>query len=146
MLEYLGASSSQVNVCPNYHNTFIGGRGLTANPQKIKVLLIGCLNSPAITNLLLLRPGQVRDVKAGLMLIHKIISNVRSLWNSQVAAVVHPADYVLTDYLWDYTVYYVNGWPRVNQGQLPCVGTIVVFNIEDATFAAANSNFLPHCG
>jgi hypothetical protein len=145
LLEYLGASSSQVNVCPHYQNTFIGGSGLTSNPNKIKILLIGCVNSSAITNLLLLRLGQVRDIKGGFQLIHKIISNARALWGGQIAAVVHPADYVIEDYLWDYTVYYINGWPRVNQGQLPCVGTIVVFNMENATVAAANSNFLPHC-
>lgn len=145
VIEYLGASASQAYVCPNYRDTFIGGSGLTSNRFKIKVLLVGCVNSQALANLLLLRPGAVKDIAAGLKLIKAIFSNARAL-SGEFVKVVHPADYVRTDYIWDYTVYYTNGWPRVNQGRLPCVGTVVVFNMEAATFAAVNSNFLPHCG
>jgi len=37
---------------------------------------------------------------------------------------------------------FTNGWPRVNQGDLPCVGLIFVANLEDGGFAATNADFL----
>jgi hypothetical protein len=38
-----------------------------------------------------------------------------------------------------------NGWPRVNQGRLPCTGVVVTFNLETGAYHAVNSNILPSC-
>lgn len=144
VLEWVQASASGAYTCPMYPNTFIGGQGFSTRPEKMLVLLIGCVDSQLLRNLMGF--GPVEDIAAAIRLIGSIRSVVASLGRDQGITADATPDYVITDYLYEYQIYFNNGWPRVNQGRLPCVGTIILFNYETGRFAATNSNFLPHCG
>ena len=37
------------------------------------------------------------------------------------------------------------GWPKVNQGRLPCVGVFIAFNMETGSFHSTNANMVPAC-
>lgn len=142
---YRGAASLSF-ICPNYSPSSIGGTGFGRNPKMIRVDLIGCLDSQAIRNLLTLRTP--KDLFGRIRWAFKIISLTRAEVRNTtrtVAAFAFP-DFIGEDPLFeDDLLYFGNGWPRVNQGRLPCVGIIIVLNLETGGLAAQNVNFLASC-
>jgi hypothetical protein len=145
-MDYCLASSSFAWVCPNYRPTRIGGSGFGTDAGAIKVALVGCVNSNAIRNLMTL--SRPTNIAAGIRLFNKVVSLANSLQqDGGVAAVVVP-DYIASDEigLANDMLYFGNGWPRVNQGRLPCVGIVIVMNFQTGGITALNLNFLGQCG
>ncbi|MBC7957406.1 MAG: hypothetical protein H7Y33_16250 [Cytophagales bacterium] len=139
------ASSSVAFVCPNYRPSIVTGSGFGRNAGAIKVALVGCVGGDLIRNLMTLR--QPRDIAAGIRLINKVVSITNSLQQEGgVGAVVMP-DFIDEDELFGGDrLYFANGWPRVNQGRLPCVGIVIVMNQTSGGVSALNLNFLGQCG
>ncbi len=139
------ASSSVAYVCPNYRPSRVTGSGFGRDAAVVKVALVGCIGGDLIRNLMTLR--QPRDIAAGIRLINKVVSITNSLQQEGgVGAVVTP-DYISEDELFGGdSLYFGNGWPRVNQGRLPCVGIVIVMNQATGGIAALNLNFLGQCG
>jgi len=139
------ASSSVAYVCPNYRPSIVTGSGFGRNAGAVKVALVGCIGGDLIRNLMTLR--QPRDIAAGIRLINKVVSITNSLQqDGGVGAVVTP-DFIDEDELFGGDrLYFANGWPRVNQGRLPCVGIVIVMNQTTGGIAALNLNFLGQCG
>lgn len=139
------ASSSVAYVCPNYRPSIVTGSGFGRNAAAVKVALVGCVGGDLIRNLMTLR--QPRDIAAGIRLINKVVSITNSLQQQGgVGAVVTP-DFIDEDELFGGDrLYFANGWPRVNQGRLPCVGIVIVMNQTSGGISALNLNFLGQCG
>ncbi|MBL0726227.1 hypothetical protein [Piscinibacter sp. HJYY11] len=139
------ASSSVAFVCPNYRPSIITGSGFGRDASAVRVALVGCIGGDLIRNLVTLR--QPRDIAAGIRLINKVISITNSLQQEGgVGAVVRP-DFIDEDELFGGDrLYFANGWPRVNQGRLPCVGIVIVTNTANGGISALNLNFLGQCG
>lgn len=139
------ASSSVAYVCPNYRPSIVTGSGFGRNAAAVKVALVGCVGGDLIRNLMTLR--QPRDIAAGIRLINKVVSITNSLQQEGgVGAVVTP-DFIDEDELFGGDrLYFGNGWPRVNQGRLPCVGIVIVMNQASGGVSALNLNFLGQCG
>lgn len=139
------ASSSVAYVCPNYRPSIITGSGFGRDASAVRVALVGCIGGDLIRNLMTLR--QPRDIAAGIRLINKVISITNSLQQQGgVGAVVRP-DFIDEDELFGGDrLYFANGWPRVNQGRLPCVGIVIVTNTANGGVSALNLNFLGQCG
>lgn len=139
------ASSSVAYVCPNYRPSIVTGSGFGRNAGAVKVALVGCVGGDLIRNLMTLR--QPRDIAAGIRLINKVVSITNSLQQEGgVGAVVTP-DFIDEDELFGGDrLYFANGWPRVNQGRLPCVGIVIVMNQTTGGISALNLNFLGQCG
>jgi hypothetical protein len=139
------ASSSVAYVCPNYRPSIVTGSGFGRNAGAVKVALVGCIGGDLIRNLMTLR--QPRDIAAGIRLINKVVSITNSLQQQGgVGAVVTP-DFIDEDELFGGDrLYFANGWPRVNQGRLPCVGIVIVMNQTSGGISALNLNFLGQCG
>lgn len=145
-LDYCLASSSLTTVCPNYMPTRVGGSGFGRDAGAMKVALVGCIGGDLIRNLMTLR--NPTNIAAGIRLINKVISISNSLQQQGgVGAVVAP-NLILDDDLGlsSDVLYFTNGWPRVNQGRLPCVGIVIVMNTRTGGLAAVNLNFLGRCG
>ena len=139
------ASSSVAYVCPNYRPSIITGSGFGRDASAVRVTLVGCVGGDLIRNLMTLR--QPRDIAAGIRLINKVISIGNSLaQEGGVGAVLRP-DFIDEDELFGGDrLYFANGWPRVNQGRLPCVGIVIVTNTGNGGVSALNLNFLGQCG
>lgn len=145
-LDYCLASSSFAFVCPNYMPTRIGGSGFGRDAAAIKVAVVGCVNSELLRNVATLR--QPTSLAAGIRLINKVVSIARALHQQGgVAAVVVP-DSIRDDDLGlgSDILYFGSGWPRVNQGRLPCVGVVIVMNTATGALAAVNLDMLGVCG
>lgn len=144
-IDYILGSSSLAFVCPNYAPSTIGGSGFGVNPNVIKVALIGCFNSEAIRNLLTL--SRPKDLAAAIRLANKLISLAEAAARNSGVAAVEVPDFIDEDFLLGgERLNFLAGWPRVNQGRLPCVGVVIVLNLETGSIAAQNSNFLSRCG
>lgn len=139
------ASSSVAYVCPNYRPSIVTGSGFGRDASAVRVTLIGCVGGDLIRNLMTLR--QPRDIAAGIRLINKVVSIGNSLQQEGgVGAVLRP-DFIDEDDLFGGDrLYFANGWPRVNQGRLPCVGIVIVTNTGNGGVSALNLNFLGQCG
>jgi hypothetical protein len=132
-------------VCPNYSPSTIGGTGFGRNPSVIKVGVIGCFDSQAIRNLATL--SKPKNLAAGIRLVNKLISLSQAAARNQSVAAVAVPDFIDEDFIFGGDLlYFANGWPRVNQGRLPCVGLVIVINLETGSFGAANVNMLASCG
>ena len=145
-IDYCLASSSFAFVCPDYMPTRIGGSGFGRDVAAIKVAVVGCLPGNLIRNLATLSVPS--NIAAAIRLINKVVSITNSLrQEGGVAAVVVP-DFIAEDDfgLGSDMLYFGSGWPRVNQGRLPCVGIVIVMNTQSGGLAAVNLNFLPRCG
>lgn len=145
-IDYCQGSASLSFICPNYSPSTIGGWGFGFDPAAIRVVLIGCVNSSAIANLMTL--SVPNSIAAAINLMNTIVSTAQDLaTNGSVAAVVVP-DSIQEDWFNPdgYMLYFGNGFPRVNQGRLPCVGTVIVMNMQAGGMAAVNANFLASCG
>lgn len=145
-LDYCLASSSLAYVCPNYMPTRIGGSGFGRDASAMKVALVGCVGGDLLRNLMTLR--YPTNLAAGIRLINKVISISNSLQQQGgVGAVVVP-DYIADDDmgLSNDMLYFSKGWPRVNQGRLPCVGIVIVMNTRTGGLVAVNLDFLGQCG
>ena len=145
-IDYCLASSSFAFVCPDYMPTRIGGSGFGRDVAAIKVAVVGCLPGNLLRNLATLSVPS--NIAAAIRLINKVVSITNSLrQEGGVAAVVVP-DFIAEDDfgLGSDMLYFGSGWPRVNQGRLPCVGIVIVMNTQSGGLAAVNLNFLPRCG
>jgi hypothetical protein len=144
-IDYCQGSASLSFVCPNYSPSTIGGTGFGRNPSVIKVGVIGCFDSQAIRNLATL--SKPKNLAAGIRLVNKLISLTQAAARNQSVAAVEVPDSIDEDFIFGGDLlYFDNGWPRVNQGRLPCVGLVIVINLETGSFGAANVNMLGSCG
>jgi hypothetical protein len=145
-IDWVQASASVSFVCPNYSQTFVDGTGFDASAAQMKVATLGCIDSQLLRNLGTL--SKPKDLAGAIRLLNKVVSISKALARDQGVAAVNVPDLVclgcgLFD---DDHMEFHSGWPRVNQGRLPCVGVIIVFNMNTGSFAATNSDFLGSCG
>jgi hypothetical protein len=144
-IDTVQASASLSFVCPNYPGTLVEGLDYSLNPTSMKTAVIGCVNAAAIASLVTLSPA--KDLAAAIRLIHDVIELTEQLPEAfNIAAVLVPD--VVQPGLFDDTeldLVFTNGWPRVNQSDIPCVGLIFVANLEDGGFRATNADFLGVC-
>ena len=146
VLDYCLASASFAFVCPNYMPSRIGGSGFGRDASKVSVALIGCVNAKELRDLVTLKAP--KDLAAGLRFIGKIKGLLESLTRPGGFAALVTPDFIAEDDLGlgSDMLYFANGWPRVNQGRLFCVGVVIVMNAATGGVAAVNINFLPQCG
>ena len=145
-IDYCLASSSFEFVCPNYIPTRLGGFGFGRDASAMRVALIGCVNANQLRNILTLSVPS--NIAAGIRLANKIVSITNSLnQEGGVAAVVTPDDIRDDEFgLSTDMMFFGSGFPRVNQGRLPCVGIVIVMNVKAGGLASVNLNFLGQCG
>ncbi len=146
-IDYCLASSSLVFVCPNYIPSRIGGFGFGRDPGAIQVILVGCVDANLLKNLLRLR--QPNDLGAGIRLGFSLLSIGRSLIRPQGPVAIVTPDSIRDDEIFGDSqdmLYFANGFPRVNQGRLPCVGVVIVINNREGGVASVVLNFLGQCG
>jgi hypothetical protein len=144
-IDWVQASASVAFVCPNYSQTFVDGFGFDASAAQMKVATLGCIDSQLLRNLGTL--SKPKDLAGAIRLLNKVVSISKALARDQGAAVNVPDLVCLGCGLFDDDhMEFHSGWPRVNQGRLPCVGVIIVFNMNTGSFAATNSDFLGSCG
>jgi hypothetical protein len=141
-------SASLSFVCNNYPNSFIEGTGFDPDPANDPTLVIGCVNSAALANLITLKPP--KDFAAGIRLFGKVKSLVQGLPNAlNIFAVDTPtefdpgAGFVFS--CGDDVILFANGFDKVNQSPIPCVGVIWPFNLTDGSFGALNVDLLGNC-
>ena len=145
-IDYCLASASFAFVCPDYMPTRIGGSGFGRDVAAIKVAVVGCLPGNLIRNLATFSVPS--DIAGAINLINRVVSITNSLrQEGGVAAVVYP-DFIAEDDLGlgGDMLYFGSGWPRVNQGRLPCVGVVIVMNTQTGGLSAVNLNVLGQCG
>lgn len=142
-VDFVSAGGQFSFACPNWQNTYVEGTGFSPVLEKNSVAVIGCLNSQLVRNLVTLKAA--KDLAAEIRLFFKIKSIAEAMGRDQsIAANAEPDQ--LRDGLLDGTdMVFSPGWPRVNQGRLPCVGIVIVFNFESGAFQAVNVNMLPSC-
>jgi hypothetical protein len=139
------AGGSQFSfICPRYPNSYVEGRGFSSNLEDNSVAVIGCLNSNALRTMLTMSP--VKDMAAAIRLMFDIKSLADAFsGDAGIAANAEP-DFLRDGFFSGGTqIVFRQGWPRVNQGRIPCVGVIIAFNLESGSFHSANANMLPAC-
>ncbi len=145
-IDYCQGSASMSFICPNYSPSTIGGSGFGADPSAVQVILVGCVNSTALANALTL--SMPKNIAQAITLMNTVVSTVQDLATNKgvLTAVVKP-DSIEEDWFGgDRMLYFDNGFPRINAGRLPCVGTVIVMNPKAGGMGAANANFLASCG
>lgn len=146
-IDYCLASSSLVFVCPNYIPSRIGGYGFGRDPGAIGVILVGCVDAALLKNLLTLR--KPNDIAAGIRLLSKVNSVANSTSRDQGSVAFVTPDSIRDDEIFGDSqdmLYFAGGFPRVNQGRLPCVGVVIVQNTRLGGIASVALNFLAQCG
>ncbi len=146
-IDYCLASSSLVFVCPNYIPTRIGGYGFGRDAGAIQVILVGCVDAGLLKSLLTLKAPN--DAAAGIRFGFKLRSIAKSLSRGGGSVAVVTPDSIRDDEIFGDSqdmLYFASGWPRVNQGSLPCVGVVVVMNTTLGGVTSVNLNFLGVCG
>jgi hypothetical protein len=139
------AGGSQFSfICPRYPNSYVEGRGFSSNLEDNSVAVIGCLNSNALRTMLTMSP--VKDMAAAIRLMFDIKSLADAFsGDAGIAANAEP-DFLRDGFFSGGTqMVFRQGWPKVNQGRIPCVGVIIAFNLESGSFHSANANMLPAC-
>jgi hypothetical protein len=147
-IDLVAMSASLSFSCPNYPQTFIQGQDYDLTPSNNKAALIGCIDSQGIRNIATL--SVPKDIAGAIRLINKVFSIAKAFARDQSVADVEIPDQVIPDAgLLDETdseMDFFNGFQRVNQGRLPCVGLLIVANIADGSYAATNPPaLLPSC-
>ena len=144
LIDFIQASSSLSFACPNYSPTTVDGTDFSQDPSRMKVALLGCINSSLIASLATLKVP--KDLAAAIRLIGKITGIVKDLGRNEGPAALAIPDVVQPGIFDpDLELVFNNGWPRVNQGSIPCVGLVIVFNLDDGSFAATNIDVLGVC-
>ena len=130
-------------ICPRVPNTYVEASGLSSELTSNSVAVIGCINSYALRNLLTLKPS--KDLAGSIRLFSKIKALTQAAGEDQsIASVEHP-DYLREGLFGGSQMVFISGWPKVNQGRIPCVGVVIAFNLESGAFHAVNANVLPQC-
>ena len=136
-------------VCPNYPASFVEGSGFSPTVPQNKVLSIGCVDSATLATLLTLSPP--KGIAGAINLINSIISAAQALPDAfnvvslDTATALDPgAGFFFS--CGDDVLEYGNGFGKVNQSPIPCVGISIPMNQQDGTFAAQNLEFLGSCG
>jgi len=160
-IDVVQGAASLSFICPNYPSSLIEGAGYSSDPTQMKVALIGCLDASYFTNLVTLRscPNLINsinennggDVAACIRLGWKIFSIAKSIYQAAKgegpAAVATPDSVQMGVYdSNELDLIFTNGWPSVNQGPIPCLGTIFLQNLSNGSFVATNVDFLGSCG
>jgi hypothetical protein len=107
--------------------------------------VFGCINSYALRNLLTLKAPAYKDYAAAMRLISKILSLNEAAGRDQSIATVEFPDFLQPGLFEGTQMVFQDGWKRVNQGRLPCVGIVIVINLEAGEFRAVNMNMLAEC-
>jgi hypothetical protein len=144
-IDYCQGSASFSFVCPNYSPSTIGGFGFGRDPSVIRVALVGCVPGDLLAGLLTLSAPS--GIAASINFANSLLSGVQGIANlGPIAAIVTP-DYIDDDWFGGSDMlYFGGGFPRVNQGRLPCVGAVIVINKSTGGVRAVNVNFLGSCG
>lgn len=144
-IEFLQGSSSQSFVCPSYSATSVTGFGCNSIPTGNMIFLIGCVDPAALKEAFNFKPGKglkgkFNWLKSKKEAIEKLTQSFAMLTPDSVMPGIfsdsEPGELELD---------FFNGWPPVNQSQLPCVGTVVLVNQETGDFTAVNANMLGQC-
>jgi hypothetical protein len=141
-------SASLSFVCNNYPGSFIEGLGFSPNVGQDKALSIGCVDSATLATLLTLSPP--KGIAGAINLINSIISAAQALPNAfnvvalDTATALDPGAGLVFS-CGDDVLEFGNGFSKVNQSPIPCVGIIIPMNQQDGTFAALNVDFLGNC-
>lgn len=141
-IEYVHSGSDFSFACPNFPDTYVEGDGFNPRPKSNFVTLIGCINSAALRDLLSLKRGV--DPKSASKLFNDLKKIVQALGLDKFAAEVQP-DQMRPGYFGGSQMVFTSGWPQVNQGRLPCVGDVIVFNKETGGYQSVNLNILASC-
>ena len=142
-IDYVVAGGQLSFACPRWQNTYVEGTGFSTDIANNDVAVIGCINSYALRNLLTLKPA--KDLAAAIRLFNKIKSLAEAAGRDQSIAAIEQPDFMREGLFGGSQMVFQLGWPRVNQGRLPCVGIVIAFNIETGEFRAVNVNMLPEC-
>ena len=142
-IDFVAAGGQFSFACPSWQNTYIEGSGFSADVSKNVVAVIGCINSYALRNLLTLK--KPKDLAAAIRVINKIISLADAAGRDQSIAAVEWPNTLREGLFGGSQMVFNDGWQRVNQGRLPCVGIVIAVNLETGDFQAMNMNMLPTC-
>ncbi|HEY1341641.1 MAG TPA: hypothetical protein VGF59_29220, partial [Bryobacteraceae bacterium] len=80
-----------------------------------------------------------------IRLFSKIKSIAEAFARDESFATTAQPDYMREGLFGGTDMVFNDGWQRVNQGRLPCVGIVVVLNFETGAMQAVNVNMLPTC-
>ncbi len=141
-IDYVQSGSSFSFACPQFPNTYIEGEGFNPNVKYNMVAVIGCINSEALRDLLSLKAP--KDPKSAQKLFDDIKKIAEALGLDKIAASPDP-DEIREGLFGGNQLVFYQGWPRVNQGRLPCVGIVIVYNKGEGSFHSVNMNMLASC-
>ena len=142
-IDYVVAGGQLSFACPRWQNTYVEGTGFSTDAASNEVAVIGCLDSYLLRNLLTLKPA--KDLRARIRLRNKIKSIVEAVDRDQSIAAIEQPDFMREGLFEGTQMVFQLGWPRVNQGRIPCVGVVIAFNGDTGEFRAVNMNMLPEC-
>ena len=141
-------SASLSFVCNTFPGSFIEGSGFSPDASEDKALLLGCVDSATIATLLTI--SVPKGVGQAINQINLLVSAAQALPNAFNVVALDTASsfsagtsFVFAD--GDDTITFDNGFTKVNQSPIPCVGVIIPINMADALFAAINVDFLGNC-
>jgi T5SS/PEP-CTERM-associated repeat protein len=162
--EVYASASLSFNVCPLWTG-LDGSRisapfGFSPNPRKNVIALVGCID-PEWVDLLFHGFRLSQGWQAKLQFLIDLIDAGQSGYDWVNSTTEAPPHWASTGLFavgrpesveislpnpddWRDLVS-PQGWPSVAQGSFGCVGTVIVFNLEDMSAHAENANFLPEC-
>ncbi|MDX2151370.1 MAG: hypothetical protein SFV54_11605 [Bryobacteraceae bacterium] len=142
-IDFVSAGGQFSFVCPNYMNTYVEGTGFSPQVNMNSMVIIGCVNSNLLKNLLTLSAPS--DYAGAIRLFFKAKSIAEALGQPLGWAATQQPDAIREGLFGGSQLVWSQGWPRVNMGKIPCVGVVVVFNFETGAFQAVNANMLGEC-
>ncbi len=142
VIDYVMSGSDFSFACPDYPNTYVEGEGFNDDVKMNKVAVIGCINSEALRDLLSLK--RPKDPKSAQKLFDDIKKIAEALGIDKIVADPEP-DLMREGLFGGNQLVFYPGWPRVNQGRLPCVGIVIVYNKGEGSFHSVNMNMLASC-
>lgn len=142
-ISFVSAGSGFSFVCPHIPGTYVEGIGFSSDLNRMAVAQIGCINSAALRSLLALKP--VQDLAAAIGLFSDIRTLAGEFERDGGIASDEQPDSIREGVLEGKDLVFNNGWQQVNQGGLPCVGIVIVFNFETGGMRAVNADILAEC-
>ncbi|MFN7935969.1 MAG: hypothetical protein U0R19_21745 [Bryobacteraceae bacterium] len=141
-IDFIAAGGQFSFACPLWQNTYIEGSGFSPDAFMNDVTVIGCINSSALRDLLSLK--KAKDIKSAYKLIEDVKKIAEAMGLDKIASFETPS--YMREGLFEGTqMVFPNGWQRVNQGRIPCVGIVITSNLDTGDIHAVNMNMLPTC-
>lgn len=141
-IDFIAAGGQFSFACPLWQNTYIEGTGFSPDAFMNDVTVIGCINSSALRDLLSLK--KAKDIKSAYKLIEDVKKIAEAMGLDKIASFETPS--YMREGLFEGTqMVFPNGWQKVNQGRIPCVGIVITSNLDTGDIHAVNMNMLPTC-